>query len=98
MLADVGRGEDDGAAKPAPGLADRDRAVVADAGDGPGVAVAHPRLPVAESAVIAAGDDRVPDPRRGAVVQLDLPTGFQDAVEDQVRTSCLLYTSDAADE
>jgi hypothetical protein len=90
MVSHVGGGEDDGAAEPAAGLADRDRAVVPDAGDGPGINVAHPRLLVTQPAVVAAGDDRAPDTCRGAVVQVDLPARLQRAVESQIGTSTLV--------
>lgn len=45
MIGHIRGREDDGAAEPAAGPADRDRPVVADAGDGPGVTVAYPVLP-----------------------------------------------------
>src|SRR5699024_12012816 len=63
----------------------RDRAIVAHVFDSPGVAVADPVLAVAKAPVVAAGDDRVPDPGGGAVGQLDLAAGCEGAVEDQVR-------------
>src|SRR5699024_11631999 len=53
----------------------RDRAIVAHVFDSPGVAVADPVLAVAKAPVVAAGDDRVPDPGGGAVGQLDLAAG-----------------------
>ena len=94
VLGHIGRREEDRAAEPATGLADGDRAVVADVGDGPGVAVAYPLLAVAEAAVVAAGDDRVSDSGGGAAVQLHLPARCKGAVEDQVRAGALVEGGD----
>jgi hypothetical protein len=38
----------------------------------------------AQAAVVAAGDDGIPDRGAGAVVQLDLAAGVHGAVEDQI--------------
>jgi hypothetical protein len=77
------RREDDRGAPRPPGAAEGEGAVVADLGDRPAVAVADPPGR-AQAAVVAAGDDGIPDRGAGAVVQLDLAAGVHGAVEDQI--------------
>nr|WP_197709368.1 hypothetical protein [Tessaracoccus timonensis] len=84
VLSHVVGGEDDAVAEPGPGWADRDRSIVTHGGDGPGLAVADPTVPVPQSPVVAAGDDRVPHARCRSVGQGDFGAGLQRAVEDEV--------------
>lgn len=71
--------------------AQREAAVDADVGDGPGVAVAHP-----EVAIVAPGRDPIPDPEpltcvggdRAAVI--DVPGGNQPVADESVQHGCLL--------
>jgi len=86
MLGRIPGWQDDRAAEPAAWFADGEGPVAADGRDGPYVAVAYPVASVrgAESSVVAAGDDGVPDSGGGAVVEFDLAVGGEGAVEDQV--------------
>ena len=64
VLGHVVSGQDDAVAEPDPGWADRHRPIAAHGGDGPGLAVADPAVPVPQPPVVTAGDDRVPHARR----------------------------------
>ncbi len=88
MFGHVRGWEEDAAAEPASMLAGLDGSVVADGGDGPDVAVAHPVPPGqgAEAAVVEARDDGVAHAGGGAVSELDLAVEVQRLAEDQVRT------------
>src|SRR5699024_8962582 len=90
MLAYVGGRQDDGPAVSPARSADGDRPVVADSGDGPTFAVADPVVAVAQAPVVAAGDDRVSNTCGGAVMEIDLATGRERAVEDQVSPGALV--------
>ena len=74
-LGDVVGGEPGG--ELAAGVPDGEVAVSADVGDGPPVAVLHPISGrEAEPAVVAAGDDHIPDAGLVPVGQLDFAAGW----------------------
>ena len=73
--------------------ADGQRAIVVAEGDLPPVSVLHPRPPCRQGAVVAAGDDEIPDACRCPVVK-EHPYGFDATGVDEVGASALVQFRD----